>query len=351
MFDLPRTLALVKGALFEPEGTWSAYLPEADDWKKTAALLTGPLILASVVLHYVVDLFTPSRMPFHAGTTFGQMLLNLVIAAIAAVVIAAVVAFLAGMFKGRNSFAHALAATSFAFVPGYLGRVAAPLPWIGWLLSLGLGIYGLILLWRILPLYMDVPEPSRTGHYILSLVVSIATFFVIGVIVGAGRVGPAATDFALPGSSATNEDRSAPGMFGELERSGRIMEAAEADVYDPPADGKITGAQMERFVAVMEKANTYREAQAQKLEELAEKAEDQESGSLTDLFSGMSGIMSITTAEMEIVKTGDGNWAEHQWIKEQLRTAMIQRDTDEAVRHNYELYQRYEERLQQANYF
>ncbi len=61
MFDFTRTLALIKGAIFDPEPTWDSYLPDASDWKKTAVLLTGPLIVVSVVLEYVLDVIIPNQ--------------------------------------------------------------------------------------------------------------------------------------------------------------------------------------------------------------------------------------------------------------------------------------------------
>ena len=50
MFDIKRTVSLVTGALFDAESTWRSYLGEAGDWKKTAVLLTGPLVIAAGVL-------------------------------------------------------------------------------------------------------------------------------------------------------------------------------------------------------------------------------------------------------------------------------------------------------------
>ena len=41
------------GALLDAEATWRSYLPEAGDWKRTAFLLTGPLIIVSVVIAYL----------------------------------------------------------------------------------------------------------------------------------------------------------------------------------------------------------------------------------------------------------------------------------------------------------
>ena len=221
MFDFKRTLALIKGAIFDPEATWDSYLPDAGDWKKTAVILTGPLIVGSGVLGYILDLIFPNRMPFAPEPSFVGMLIGIVVAAIAAALVALVFAIMAGLFKGKNSFPLALAATSLAFAPGYLGNVLVHVPWIGWLLMLALGIYGLVLLWRILPKYLEVPAGSRIGHYVLSLIASIVVFVILGAIFGAGMMGSRTTGFDTTGNNDSGNVSSE--MFAGLERQGRIM--------------------------------------------------------------------------------------------------------------------------------
>lgn len=348
MFDFKRTLELIKGAIFDPETTWDGYLADAGDWKKTATLLTGPLVVASGLLGYVLDVIFPNRMPFIANTSILEMLIGIVVAAVAAVVVAFVVAVLAGLFKGKNSFPLALAATSLAFVPGYLGNALIHVAWVGWLLSLGLGIYGLVLLWRILPKYLEVPGASRIGHYILSLVISIVAFFILATVVGANMLGSRSTGFDFSKDDDSVDPSS--GIFAGLERQGKIMEAAQEDTYDPPGNGKLSKSQVRDFVSVLAKTRDYQLAQAKRLEELSEKAEQNEIASVSEAISGMAGMANITNAEMEVVKTGGGNWAEHQWVKEQLRVARIQKDINEAVEHNYELYLDFEEDLRELGF-
>jgi hypothetical protein len=59
----------------------------------------------------------------------------------------------------------------------------------------------------------------------------------------------------------------------------------------------------------------------------------------------MAQASGLGTIEIEIVKTAGGNWAEHQWVKQSLRTAWLQKDSSDAVAHNYALYQEYEDHL------
>ena len=185
MINLSRTLQLIRGAIFDPEATWRSYLPEAGDWQKTVFLLTGPLIIASTVIAYLLGLLSSESSIFgQFRPTIVSSLISLVTGAVAAGVIAFVFSALSGVFGGRSSFALGLAATTLAFVPGYVGQALSWLPWVGWLIAIGLFIYALVLLWKIIPIYLEVPDNKRVGHYILSLLAAIATMFILGLIVG-----------------------------------------------------------------------------------------------------------------------------------------------------------------------
>ncbi|NNF15660.1 MAG: YIP1 family protein [Gammaproteobacteria bacterium] len=347
MFDFNRTVKLIKGAVFDPDTTWKEYLPEAGDWKKTATLLTGPLVVGSVVLAFIVDRIIPNRLSFIPEPGFGSLFTGLLAMAIIAGLVAFIVSFLAGMFKGKNSFAHGLAATTLAFVPGYAGQVLAKLPWIGWLLGLALFVYSLVLLYRIIPTYLEVPDTSRLGHYILSVVGVIVASLLLGMLIGGASLSRDANDFQRSLGDAGEQRGSSTGMFGAMERAGRVVEEAENDQYDPPSDGKVSDRQVGTLLSVIQKTRDLRERQARELKELSDKAKKNDIAAMQDVFSGLGGVMGLSTAEMEVVKTAGGNWAEHQWVKEQLRIAMIQQDINEAVKHNFELYKKYESELEQ----
>ncbi len=191
MIDLNRTLQLVRGALLDPEPTWRNYRPEAGDWQRTALLLTVPLIVASTVLAWLLSMLGSDASPLaQFRPTLASTLLNIVTGAIAAGATAFIFAWFAGIFGGTNSFALGLAATTLAFVPGYVGQALSWLPWIGWLLALGLLIYSLVLLWRIIPLYLDVPDRRRVGHYILSLLSAIIVVYLLSSVVTRMLYGP-----------------------------------------------------------------------------------------------------------------------------------------------------------------
>lgn len=351
MFDLNRTVQLVRGAIFDAEATWRGYLPEAGDWQKTAFLLTGPLIIASTVLAYIFGLMSSDTSLFGMfRPTILSSLLNLVTSAIAAGVVAFIFSKLAGMFGGKSSFALGLAATTFAFVPGYLGQAVTWIPWIGGLLTLLLLIYSLVLLWRIIPIYLEVPDGKRAGHYIVSLLATIIVMFIISTIVGRLLYGSDMGGAGMRGMSnlESSESGAPSGMFGGVMRQAELMAAAEEDRYTPPSDGRVSEDQVRSFIRVMERSVEMQEEKGERLREIAERADKEENVSISDftqMMGGMTDIAGLQTAEIEVVKSAGGNWAEHQWVRESLRTAWIQKDLNDTVAHNYELYQKYEDQL------
>ncbi len=347
MIDLPRTLNLIRGGVFDPEKTWRDYLPEAGDWKKTALLLTGPLIILSAVAAYLIGLLGSGVSMFGLfRPTIISTVVSMVSSAVAAGVVAFIVSALAGAFGGKGSFALGLAATTFAFIPGYMGQALLWVPWVGGLLALGLFIYSLVLLWKIIPIYLDVPDGKRTGHFIFSLIGAIAATIVLSITL-ARFIGP-----SMPGPSFDGmPDTSSPGsggLYGGLARHAELMAAAEEDRYDPPSNGRVRKSQVREFIRVMQRTEELQKQKMAQLEELGEKAENDEEVSFRDfgaMMSGMTEAAGMQTSEIEVVKSAGGNWAEHQWVRESLRTAWIQKDINEAVSRNYELYLEFEEEL------
>lgn len=349
MLDLNRTLSLIKGALFDPEATWRGYLPEADNWQKTAFLLTGPLIILAALLGYLIGLLGSGAHVFGLRPTIMMTVLGIVFSAIAAGIVAFIVSTLAGMFGGKRSFALGLAATSLAFVPGYLGQALRWLPWVGGLVFLGLFIYALVLLWRIIPMYLEVPAGKRVGHYILTLIATILVMFLIGMLLRP-LMGPDVS--GLGGysdvQSPDGHTSGVGGVMGGAIRQAELLAAAEEDRYSPPPNGKLEEDQVKEYVRVMNRARDITIEKTERMQQLAERADRNERMSLSDMSEMMTSgtqMMGMNTIELEVVKSGGGNWAEHQWVREALRTAYFQRDKDEAAEHNYKLFRKYEDQL------
>jgi hypothetical protein len=351
-FDFKKTLDLVKGGLMSPAETWSSYLGENPGWQQTLVVLTAPLILANVVLGLLLSRIMGTMSPFGlGGNWFAALVFGLVLACIGFAVAVFVFNFLAGMFGGKANFSRAFAAMSLVAIPAWVaGIIGAAIPWLGGLISLAGAIVSLVFLYKIIPLAWEVPEGKRVLHFVVSLVAVLVINIVIASVLGVGRMGAGAGNYDLGERGSERGSSSMPGMFGEIGRQAELVARASEDRFEPPSDGMVSRQQARWVADVMGKANQAYEEEMARLKKLSEEMDDKDDPSPADMarmYQGMGTVMSLNTVEMETVKSGGGNWAEYQWVKEQLRSARLQRgEGTEALAHNYALYQEIEDSVQ-----
>jgi len=356
-FDFTKTLALIKGGLLDHENTWKTYFEDCPDWKQTALVLTGPLFVLNILLSLIFSrLVGGYAMYGYLGNWFTALLTSLVMGIIGFAIGVLIFNFLAGVFKGTPNFSRAFAAVSLAVIPAWVaGAVSGLIPYLGFFIALAGGIVSLVFLYRIIPLALNVPDDKRATHYVVSLVAIIVCNMLIGLTLGLGNAGSQIQSSQYSASDNATRKSASPGVFGEVARQAELMEAASEDRYAPPSDGELDKDQVEEFVSVLRKTRAVHADYAEKMEKLSEEMKAKEaageSPSMADIgkmYTGAGGLMVANNAEMEVVKSGGGNWAEHEWVKQQLRTARIQQgEGSDEIAHNYELYKKYEEELEE----
>lgn len=353
-FDFTKTLSLVKGGLLDHQNTWNSYLGENPGWQQTALQLTGPLIIANVLLSLIFSrLVGGYSMYGYQSGWFGALISGLLMGVISFAIAVLVFNFLSGVFKGTPNFSRTFAAVTLAAIPAWVaGAVSGLIPYIGFLVSLAGGILSLLFMYRIMPLALEIPEDKRMVHYVVSLVTIIVCNMIIAFTLG---LNGAARQFQGSDLSGSNSNRTvaSSGVVGEMARQGELIEAASADRYEPPSDGELDEDQVEEYVSVLKKTRAIHAEYEAKLEKLAAEMKEKEAAGknpsisdLTKMYAGAGSMVGANNAEMEVVKSGGGNWAEHEWVKAQLRAAKYQQgEGSDALEHNYKLYQKYEEEL------
>jgi hypothetical protein len=198
-FDFKKTLDLIVGGLTRPAETWDSYLGENPGWQQTLAVLTGPLILANVILSLLLSRMMGTMAPFAvAENWFGALVLGFVLTCIGFAVAVFIFNFLAGVFGGKPDFSRAFAALSLAAIPAWIaGIIGSAIPWVGALISLAGAILSLVFLYRILPQALAVPDTKRVLHFIVSLVAVLIVNMIVASALGIGRMGSGASRYDL----------------------------------------------------------------------------------------------------------------------------------------------------------
>ncbi len=354
-FDLSKTLSLVKGGILDPQTTWNHYLGENPSWQRTATELAGPLIVANLVLSLLLSRIGGGYFLYgYPGNFLVALILGLVMSVAGLVIAVFVFNILAGPFKGKPDFSRAFAALSLAAIPAWVaGPLGALIPWIGVLIVLAGSLLSLVYTYRIMPLALEVPDGSRLVHFIVSMLGIIIINYVLGALLAGGMMGGSTVSYPEYTTEQSKPSVRGSGFFGEIQRQGELMEQASADVFDPPADGKLDEEQVIAYVGVLRKTRALQDQYAAEMQRLSEEMEAQKNegkqpslGDLSKVYGGVGRALGANNAEMEVVKTAGGNWAEHMWIKEQLRVANIQQgEGSESLAHNYALYLKYKDEL------
>lgn len=351
MIDPQRTIGLLTGALLRSKQTWSDYFPDAGNWQKTLVQITVPMIVISVIGAYVLGLVITDTSFFgRFKPTLTSSLINIAGGLSGVGLLAVIFSVFAGVFGGKNRFAFGFAAVSLTLVPAYFGQLLTWLPWIGGLLSIGLSIYSMVLLWRAIPLYLEVPDGKRAVHYAVSLLVSIAVMFVVSIVMmpsGSSGMPGSTTHFDSSDDIKSSLDGLPPGII----RDAMLVQQAQNEQYTPPQDGKLTESQIDTYIAVMTAASRKRKEIIDGMRAIQVKTEAGNDISMADMATMMNNSRNVSgmgTAEMDAVIAAGGNWAEHNWVQRSLRDSEQTQDGTDAGAHNYRLYQQYKEAIDRA---
>ncbi len=350
MFDLNATQKWITAVLKAPEAAAQEYAAMGAPFMQSLMQLTLPAYAAAFVIGAIIAGILGSGFDMGYGGALGFTVM-FVFQLAWTFLFAFVFDFLAGTFGGVRNFDNAYGMVALAVIPACIGTALSGIAWIGGLLALLAAIYSIVLTWQFVPHFLKVPEENRGKHFGVSVLVLLVIGAVFGVIFStmffAAAVTSGLSDAVDENTETVIENvldgEGSPGLLAGAERVGNLVAEAEEDTYEPPSDGELTEEQVETYIRNMEKTKALRDRLDSNLKKI-EGGEGSEP-SLDAVFSGLGDITRLATAETEVVKTSGGNWAEHVWVKTTIETARIQQDLNDAVKHNYELYLEYQEKI------
>lgn len=174
-----------KNMIVAPAKEWDVISQETPD---TGKIITGyvlPLAAVAAIAGFIGYAFIGIDAGFFKmkGFNWGiyQALSVLVGALLSVFVSAFVIDALAPSFKSEKNMPRSVQLVAYSFTPAWIGGILSILPSLGMIGSL-FGLYGLYLLYIGLPKLKRTPEENQTTYFIVSLLVIIAVYFVIGLI-------------------------------------------------------------------------------------------------------------------------------------------------------------------------
>jgi len=146
-------------------------------------------------------------------------------------------------------------------------------------------------------------------------------------------------------------------IANDLDKRGTVdlMKEAANDKYNPPADGKLTDAQVQMYLKVREHEKAIAQVAKQQLQQHADAAKKEGEKSLSGMMEGFKGLGSIAdlaTADIRAAKDLKYNTQEYLWVKGQIlaasTSAMTQKITEASAASMDAMYQQMKKQYDEA---
>jgi hypothetical protein len=103
-----------------------------------------------------------------------------------------------------------------------------------------------------------------------------------------------------------------------------LLKSVADDEYNPPADGRLTDAQVQMYLKVREQEKKIAQVAKDELKKHADKAKESGEKSLSGMMEGLKGLGSVAdmaTADIRAAKDLGFNTQEYLWVKQQILAA------------------------------
>ena len=179
----------VKGILLKPKDTWQEIKGEQTTIKELytsyAAILAAIPPIAMFIgfsilgvrvmgMYYRVSLIN----------SIGHMIVSYVLSLVGLYIVALIIDKLAPSFSSQQNMVNAMKVAVYTMTPLWIGSILYIIPSLSPLVML-ISLYGLYLFYLGLPSLMETPQEKAIGYVIVSIIVSIVVFALVGFITGA----------------------------------------------------------------------------------------------------------------------------------------------------------------------
>ena len=109
-----------------------------------------------------------------------------------------------------------------------------------------------------------------------------------------------------------------------------VLKTADEAKYTPPADGRLTGTQIENFIKIRKRAKVIENVAHREIEERAKKSEGHQN-SISDILQAGRIVGLLTTADVRASQDLGFNSAEYEWVKQQIIDASSAAIADQSL--------------------
>ena len=174
-------LQRVKNIIMTPKTEWPVIAAEEPNIVEIFKGYVLPLALIPSIA-YIIGLGVIGMgmmSSFSWGLAMG--LIQFILAFVGVYLSAYVSAYLAPRFGSQQDMGRAVQLVAYSYTPAWVAGILSLVPALGVLVFVG-GLYGLYLMYLGLPQMMKTPQDKVIGYLVVSIIVLIATYWLISLI-------------------------------------------------------------------------------------------------------------------------------------------------------------------------
>lgn len=242
---------VIDGETVEPQGLVTNYV---------APLAAIPAVAGLIGTAIVGTSFLGATYRAPIGGALASAVVAFVLAIVGVFVFAFVINALAPSFGAQKNFNQALKVSAYAPTAGWVAGIFTLIPMLGILALLG-GLYSLYLIFVGLPKMMKPPAEKATTYTIVSILVAIVAYVIIGLAASAFTPGPGIGGYSSNNAASSEMERRAEALERAAETGdfGAVLGAASGmfggDPDAPVADATALGDLAPRRVAGMDRTS------------------------------------------------------------------------------------------------
>lgn len=177
-----------KNILFSPNTEWDVIRSEsstvAELFTKYAVILAAIPAIAGFIGYYLIGLslggFGTIRLGI--GTAFSWGILTYILSLVSVYVLGWIIDALAPSFGSSKDLTSSLKVAVYSYTASWVAGIFLIIPSLSFLAAIA-GIYSLVLLYLGLKKVKMAPDDKLIGYFIVTIIVAIILYFVIGAII------------------------------------------------------------------------------------------------------------------------------------------------------------------------
>lgn len=177
-----------KNILISPAKEWEVIAGEEPDVNKIFTGYVIPLAGAAALAAFIgYGLIGFNMLGYRmSGIDWGlyQALVPFIVSVCSVFLTAFVVDALAPSFSSEKNFGRSFQLVAYSYTAGWIGGLFQILPVIAFLGTI-LSLYGLYILYLGMPKLKNTPAEKHLGYFVVTLIVLIAVYIVLGIILSA----------------------------------------------------------------------------------------------------------------------------------------------------------------------